>query len=93
MGKWPLQRRIPKSGFRSAKALLREELRLSDFNKFNGEVVTLETLKENGLIRVNTQTVKIIASGELTKPLVIKGVAVTAGAKKAIETAGGKVEA
>lgn len=92
-GQMPLQRRIPKSGFRSRKALLREELRLSDLNGVDSDVITFEVLKAAGLIRVNTKIVKLIASGKLEKAVTLRGVSVTAGAKIAIEAAGGKVEA
>jgi large subunit ribosomal protein L15 len=92
-GQMPLQRRIPKSGFRSAKALYREEIRLSDLNRITAEVVDFDALKEFGLIRANTKTVKIILSGKIERKLSIKGISATAGAIKAIEAAGGKVEA
>ena len=92
-GQMPLQRRIPKSGFKSKKALMHEEVRLSDLNFVNTDVVDIATLKEADIIRVNTKFVKIIAAGELTKVLTIRGLPVTAGAQKAIEALGGKVEA
>lgn len=92
-GQMPLQRRIPKSGFRSKKALMCEEVRLSDLNKLTSEVVDLKALKLADLIRVNTRYVKIISSGTLEKVIIIRGVSVTSGAQKAIEALGGKVEA
>jgi len=92
-GQMPLQRRIPKSGFRSKKALMREEVRLSDLNGIASDIVDLETLKAANLIRVNTKYVKIISAGELNKAITIRGVSVTSGAQKAIEVRGGKVEA
>jgi large subunit ribosomal protein L15 len=92
-GQMPLQRRIPKSGFRSMKALATEEVRLSDLNFISEEFVDITTLKAAGLIRNNTRFVKIISSGKLDKPLIIRGLPVTAGAQKAIEAVGGKVEA
>lgn len=92
-GQMPLQRRIPKSGFRSKKALYREEIRLSDLNKSAIESVTLDTLRAAGLIKNNTKFVKIIFAGTIERKITIQGISVTAGAKIAIEAAGGKVEA
>lgn len=92
-GQMPLQRRIPKSGFRSMKVLMREEVRLSDLNKMTDAVVDLDSLKKADLIRVNTKYVKIILAGKLDKAITVRGISVTAGAQKAIEALGGKVEA
>ena len=92
-GQMPIQRRIPKSGFRSRASLRREEILLSDLNKLDVDTVDFSVLLSAGLIRHDTKDVKIIGSGELTKTLHIKGIAVTAGARKAIEAAKGKVEA
>lgn len=92
-GQMPIQRRIPKSGFRSQQALLREEVYLSDLNTIEGDVVDMGSLKQSGLIRFSTVDVKIIASGEIKRALTIKGISITAGARKAIEAAKGKVEA
>ena len=92
-GQMPLQRRIPKSGFTSSKSRASEELRLSDLNKVKVDIVDLVALKDADLIRENTKFVKIIASGKLERALTLKGVPVTAGAKKAIEELGGKIEA
>ena len=92
-GQMPLQRRIPKSGFRSQKALLSQEVRLSDLNRIKGEVVDLLSLKESGLVTANIKFVKIILSGEISRSLTVRGLPVTAGARKAIEAVGGKVEA
>lgn len=92
-GQMPLQRRIPKSGFRSKKALSREEVRLSDLNAVTKDVIDLDTLKAEGVVRANTKFVKIIGTGKLTKKVTIKGISLTAGAQKAIEALGGKVEA
>jgi large subunit ribosomal protein L15 len=92
-GQMPLQRRIPKSGFNSRKALVREEIRLSDLNKASIDIVDMESLKTAGLIRSNTKYVKLILSGKLEKAITVRGLPVTAGARKVIESAGGKVEA
>jgi large subunit ribosomal protein L15 len=91
-GQMPLQRRMPKSGFRSQAALYRQEVRLSDLNKVNQDTVDMQVLKASGLINANIKEVKIILSGEIKRVLTIQGLAVTAGAKNAIEAAGGKVE-
>lgn len=91
-GQMPLQRRIPKSGFRSKKALLREEVRLSDIQLSDIDVVNLDSLKTAGLIRKSTKFVKIISAGKIEKKVTVQGIPLTAGARTAIETAGGKVE-
>lgn len=91
-GQMPLQRRIPKSGFRSHQALVREEIYLSDLNKIDAKVIDLSVLAEAGLIRFDTKDVKIILAGEIKRPITIRGIAVTAGARKAIEEAKGKIE-
>lgn len=92
-GQMPLQRRIPKSGFRSQQALFREEIYLSDLNRIEADTVDLAVLIEAGIVRSNTKDVKIIASGELTRAINVRGLSVTAGARKAIEAAKGTVEA
>lgn len=92
-GQMPLQRRIPKSGFRSKKALVSQEVRLSDLNKVTADIIDLAALKSADLIRVNTKHVKIILSGKLNKSITIRGLSVTSGAQKSIESAGGKIEA
>src|SRR5688500_4783890 len=66
-GQMPLQRRLPKFGFVSQKALLTQEVRLGDLNRIDGEVVTLETLKAAGIIKNNTKFVKIFLARELKK--------------------------
>ncbi len=94
-GQMPLQRRIPKSGFRSQGALARAEVRLSDLNKIPADVdvIDMAALKAAGLINANIKDVKIILSGKLTRVVFLKGLPVTAGARHAIETMAGKVEA
>ena len=92
-GQMPLQRRIPKSGFRSKQALYREEIYLSDLNRVEADVIDMTALIESGIIRFNTKDVKIIASGELLRAVTIRGIPVSAGARKAIEAAKGKIEA
>jgi large subunit ribosomal protein L15 len=91
-GQMPMQRRLPKFGFTSMKALSSEELRLDQLKAIEGDVVDLISLRAAGLIRYNTQFVKIIGSGELTRKLTVHGIAVTKGARQAVEKAGGKIE-
>jgi large subunit ribosomal protein L15 len=92
-GQMPIQRRIPKSGFRSHLALYREEIYLSDLSALQADTFDMSILHELGVIRFNTKDVKIIASGEINRAITIRGLAVSAGAKKAIEAANGKIEA
>jgi large subunit ribosomal protein L15 len=92
-GQMPIQRRIPKSGFRSQKALFTQEVRLSDLNKMTADVIDLAALKAKRLVNKNTLFVKIILAGELNKKAItVQGLAVTSGARKAIEALGGRVE-
>ena len=88
----PLYRRVPKFGFTSQMALTTAEVRLSELNKIDGDVVSVETLKEANIIRHDMKRARIILSGEITKAYTFKGVKVTKGAKAAIEAAGGTVE-
>lgn len=92
-GQMPLQRRLPKVGFRSRKGLLFQEIRSSELNAITEGDITLEALKAAGIVNANIKFVKIVLSGELKSPLNIIGIRATAGAKKAILAAGGKVEA
>jgi len=90
-GQMPLQRRVPKFGFTSRKSLASTEVRLSELNTV-GSTVTLESLKEAGVVNKNIKFAKIVKSGEITTAVTVKGVGATKGAKEAIEAAGGKVE-
>ena len=92
-GQMPLQRRLPKRGFKSAQLKYNGEFTLSDLERLGADEVDLLTLKAAGLVRELIKTVKVIKSGALTKKVVLKGIAATAGAKAAIEAAGGTVEA
>jgi large subunit ribosomal protein L15 len=91
-GQMPLQRRIPKSGFTSKKSLAREEIRLSDLNKLDDAIIDLTTLMTKGVIRANTKFVKVILSGKIERAVTVRGLPISAGARKAIEAAGGTVE-
>ena len=90
-GQMPLQKRLPKYGFSSRIALVSSEIRLSELNKIDGEVVNLETLRLANLINQNIKKVKIFLSGKLEKTVTVKGLPVTKGARLAIEAAGGSV--
>jgi large subunit ribosomal protein L15 len=91
-GQMPIQRRMPKSGFRSQKALASDQVRLSSLSKVKADIIDLQALKDAGLINANIKFVKIILSGEIKQPVTIKDLLVTAGARQAILNAGGKVE-
>ena len=91
-GQMPLQRRLPKVGFNSRKALTSAEVRLDTLAKIEADVIDLLALKAAGAVAENTKSVKVINSGEISTAVNLKGIAVTAGAKKAIEAAGGKIE-
>ena len=90
-GQMPLQRRLPKVGFRSQKAATRDEVRVHELAKVDGDV-TLESLKAAGLVARRVERVKIIASGTLERPVKVVGLPVTPGAKAIIEAAGGSIE-
>jgi len=94
-GQMPLQRRLPKTGFRSALKASRAELTLDDLMRVKGGEVTLAALIEANLVPKQTKLVKLILSGAVSRAYVIKDVRVTAtkGAKGAVETAGGRFEA
>ena len=92
-GQMPLQRRLPKRGFKSAQLKYNGEVTLSDLERLGVDEVDLLTLKASGLVREIIKHAKVIKSGELTRKVVLKGIAATAGAKAAIEAAGGAVEA
>jgi large subunit ribosomal protein L15 len=90
-GQMPLQRRLPKRGFKSAALKYNGEVTLAELQKLGADEVDLLTLKAAGLVREIVRTVKVIKSGELTRKVVLKGIGATAGAKAAIEAAGGSV--
>mgnify|MGYP006276142159 CR=1 FL=1 len=91
-GQMPLQRRLPKVGFTSPKAKFSNEVRLSELNSLLVDVIDLKVLIEANIVPVYTKTARIIKSGTVAKPFIIKGVKVTEGAKQSIEAVGGKVE-
>ena len=91
-GQQPLQMRLPKFGFNSAKARITEEVTLSEIAKVETDVVDLQALIDADLIKGTMKRAKVILSGTIEKAVTIKGLAVTKGAQAAIEAAGGKVE-
>lgn len=91
-GQMPLQRRLPKVGFRSAKKRFAAEVTLTQLAKIAGGVIGLAELKEAGLVPSVAKTVKIVATGAISGAVSVRGVSVTQGARAAIEAAGGKVE-
>jgi large subunit ribosomal protein L15 len=90
-GQMPLQRRLPKVGFRSRVALRTAQVRLHELAVVDGEI-TLESLKAAGIIPGNAERAKVFVSGSLNKSCVVRGVGATAGARAAIEAAGGSVQ-
>ncbi len=91
-GQMPIYRRLPKFGFTSQLALKTAEVRLSELNKVEGDVVSLATLKAANVVRSDKTRARIVLSGDITRAFTVQGVALTKGAKAAIEAAGGKVE-
>ncbi len=91
-GQMPLQRRLPKRGFRSRTQRFAAEVRLYQVQVMKTDVVDLESLKAERVITQDVRRVKIIATGTLERAVTVKGVDVTKGARAAIEAAGGKVE-
>ena len=92
-GQMPLQRRLPKFGFRSAIAPRVAEVRLNELAQVAGGVVDLAALKKAGVVPADALKAKVVLSGAIKSAVTVKGVGVTKGARAAIEAAGGKVEA
>jgi large subunit ribosomal protein L15 len=90
-GQMPLQRRVPKFGFRSRIALVTAEVRLGELARVDAEVIDLAALKAANLVAKGIERARIILSGTLDRAVTIKGIALTKGARAAIEAAGGKV--
>ena len=91
-GQMPLQRRLPKYGFTSRVKRFVDEIRLSELELVDTSPIDLESLQKAGLIGKHIQRVKIIATGSIEKPVIVKGLGLTRGARAAIEAAGGEVE-
>mgnify|MGYP001827799337 FL=1 len=92
-GQMPLQRRLPKVGFRSRMAKYSAELRLHELAIPEADEITIDVLKAANLVPAFATKVKVIKSGELDKAVKLKGIAVTKGAREVIEKAGGSIEA
>ena len=88
-GQMPLQRRLPKRGFKSHNLKFNGQITLSDLERLGQEEVDLVMLKAAGLVGQIVKNVKVIKSGELARKVSLKGIGATAGAKAAIEAAGG----
>jgi large subunit ribosomal protein L15 len=91
-GQMPLQRRLPKVGFRSAMKKTRAEVRLHELNGIDAAVIDLAALKAAGVVPVFAEQAKVVLSGELKKAVTLRGVGVTKGAAEAITKAGGTIE-
>jgi large subunit ribosomal protein L15 len=91
-GQMPLKQRLPKFGFTSRKSLVSGEVRLNEIAKVAGDVVTIETLKQAGLLVNTVKFAKVVLSGEISRSVTVQGLRVTKGARAAIEAAGGKIE-
>ena len=91
-GQMPLQKRLPKYGFSSRISRTTAQVRLGELNAIEGDVADLSALKGADLVRENITRARVFLSGELSKAVTVKGLAVTKGAREAIEKAGGKVE-
>jgi large subunit ribosomal protein L15 len=91
-GQMPLQRRMPKVGFRSAIKMLRAEVRLHELAAVTAAVIDLAALKAAQIVSIHAERAKVVLSGELKKAVHLKGIGTTKGARAAIESAGGKVE-
>jgi large subunit ribosomal protein L15 len=88
----PIQRRLPKMGFKSRVGKTVDEVNLSELAKLSVELIDIDALKAAGLVNKAIRDVKVILSGEITKSVKLKGLRVTKGARKVIEDLGGSVE-
>jgi len=91
-GQMPLQRRLPKVGFKSALKKLSAEVRLSELNALQVDTIDLDVLKAANIVPAHTKKAKVIDSGSIGKAVTLKGIKATEGAAKKIESAGGKIE-
>jgi large subunit ribosomal protein L15 len=91
-GQMPLQRRLPKVGFKSALKKFTAEVRLGDLNALQVDSIDLQVLKAANIVPAQTKKAKVIDSGEISRAVVLKGIKATVGAAKKIESAGGKIE-
>ncbi len=91
-GQMPLQRRLPKVGFRSAMKAARAEVRLHELALVDAAVIDLAALKRAGIVSAAAERAKVVLSGEIKKAVTLKGIQVTKGAREAIAAAGGNIE-
>jgi large subunit ribosomal protein L15 len=91
-GQMPIQRRLPKFGFASRKERFSDEVRLDSLSRLEVQTIDLAALKDAGLVSSRAERVKVIASGELSRAVTVKGISVTKGARAAIESAGGEIQ-
>ena len=92
-GQMPLQRRMPKVGFRSAMKATRAEVRLDELAKVKADVIDLAALKAANVVPMHAEVAKVVLSGNITRAVTLTGIGATKGAKAAIEAAGGRIEA
>lgn len=92
-GQMPIQRRLPKMGFKSRVAKTIDEVTLSELGKLKIDLIDIDALKVSGVINKSIREVKVILSGEITSAIHLRGLRVTKGARKAIEELGGSIEA
>ena len=90
-GQMPLQRRLPKRGFKSPIARYSAQVTLADLNRMQEDEIDMLTLKAHGLVPDLTRTVKVIASGQIARAVKLQGILATQGARSAIEAAGGAI--
>jgi large subunit ribosomal protein L15 len=90
-GQMPLQMRLPKYGFSSRIGRVSAEVRTSELNKLDADIITIEVLRKANLITAGIKRAKVMLSGDVTKAVTLDGIGVTKGARAAIEAAGGKV--
>ena len=91
-GQMPIQRRLPKMGFNSKIARIKDELNLAYVESLGLEEVSIELLKAHDIIQHKIKRVKIIGTAEISRPIVMKGIEVSKSARAAIENAGGRIE-
>ena len=91
-GQMPLQRRLPKVGFRSKRAHTMGEVRLGELASVDRDVIDLPALQDAGVLPRSIRRAKVILSGEISRAVTVRGLGVTKGARTAIEAAGGKIE-
>ena len=91
-GQMPMQKRLPKYGFTSRVALTTAQIRTSELNVVADDIIDLDALKRANIIGSKIERAKVFLSGDVTKSVTLKGLAITKGAREAVEKAGGKVE-